>query len=104
MTNEPTFPGCVIEARPVGIFRMLDREVHDDKILAVPATDPLFDDYHDLEDIPHHFLQEVAHFFSVYKDLQHMKVEPLKWEGRKQALAEIERSMDLYAKLLRTTR
>ncbi len=104
MTNEPTFPGCVIEARPVGIFRMLDRGVHDDKILAVPATDPLFDGYHDLPDVPQHFLQEVAHFFSVYKDLQHMKVEPLRWERREQALAEIERSMDLYAKLLRTTR
>ncbi len=47
MTNEPTFPGCVIQARPIGIFRMLDRGVADDKVLAVPATDPLFSGYHD---------------------------------------------------------
>ena len=40
MTNEPTFPGCIIQARPIGIFRMLDRGVNDDKVLAVPATDP----------------------------------------------------------------
>ena len=48
MTNEPTFPGCIIQARPIGVFRMLDRGVSDDKILAVPATDPLFAEYHDL--------------------------------------------------------
>jgi len=104
MTNEPTFPGCVIEARPVGIFRMLDRGAKDDKILAVPATDPLSDSYQELEDIPPHFLEEVSHFFSVYKDLQHIGVKTLEWEGRKAAHAEIERSMDLYAKYIRTKR
>ena len=104
MTNEPTFPGCVIEARPVGIFRMRDRGLADDKILAVPATDPLFDGVLELEDVQPHFLQEVTHFFSVYKDLQHMRVEPLQWEGREAALNEIERSWELYAKHLRTSR
>lgn len=104
MTNEPTFPGCVIEARPLGIFRMRDRGLADDKILAVPATDPLFDNYLDLDNVPPHFLHEVAHFFSVYKDLQHIRVEPLEWEGRKAALAEIERSINLYAQYLRTSR
>jgi inorganic pyrophosphatase len=104
MTNEPTFPGCVIEARPVGIFRMRDRGVHDDKILAVPATDPLFEGMQELEDIQPHFLQEVSHFFSVYKDLQHIRVETLKWEGREVALDEIERSLHLYVRHLRTSR
>jgi len=104
MTNEPTFPGCVIEARPLGIFRMLDRGLADDKILAVPATDPLFDGYQELEDVPPHFLEEVAHFFSVYADLLKNKVKVLKWEGREMALAEIERALDLYAKYLRTSR
>lgn len=103
MTNEPTFPGCVIEARPVGIFRMRDRGVADDKILAVPATDPLFDGTQELEDIQPHFLQEVSHFFSVYKDLQHIRVETLKWEGREVAQAEIERSLQLYVRYLRTS-
>ncbi len=97
MTNEPTFPGCVIEARPIGIFRMRDRDVPDDKILAVPATDPLFEGYTSLENVPPHFLAEVTHFFSVYKDLQHIGVEPLGWEGREPALAEIRRSIALYA-------
>jgi inorganic pyrophosphatase len=103
MTNEPTFPGCVIEARPVGIFRMRDRGVADDKILAVPNTDPLFDGTQELEDIQPHFLQEVSHFFSVYKDLQHIRVETLKWEGREAAQEEIERSLQLYVRYLRTS-
>ena len=42
MVNEPTFPGCIIQARPIGMFRMLDRDQEDAKVLAVPATDPLF--------------------------------------------------------------
>jgi len=104
MTNEPTFPGCVIEARPVGIFRMRDRGVADDKILAVPATDPLFEGMRELEDVQPHFLQEVSHFFSVYKDLQHIRVETLKWEGREAALEEIERALHLYVRHLRTSR
>lgn len=103
-TNEPTFPGCVIEARPVGIFRMQDRGVADDKILAVPATDPLFDNYRDLSDIPPHYLEEVKHFFTVYKDLQHERVIPGDWESCEVAQAEIERALSLYAQYLRSER
>lgn len=102
MVNEPSFPGCVIEARPIGIFRMRDRGVPDDKVLAVPATDPIFDGYESLDDVAPHFLNEVTHFFSVYKDLQHVGVETLGWEGREAALAEINRSIALYAQYPRT--
>ncbi len=104
MTNEPTFPGCVIEARPVGVFHMLDRGARDDKILAVPATDPIFNATRELEDVPPHFLDEVSHFFRVYKDLQLMRVEILGWEPRSVALAEIEHAVDLYTQSLRTRR
>ncbi len=103
MTNEPTFPGCVIEARPVGICRMRDREVPDDKILAVPATDPRFDDIKTLDDVATQFRAEVEHFFSVYKDLQNIGVEILEWEDRDAASNEIERAINLYAKYLRTS-
>lgn len=102
MTSEPTFPGCVIEARPVGIFRMEDRGVADDKVLAVPATDPLYDSYRGLEDVPPHFMEEVVHFFSVYKDLQHERVVAKGWEDCEAAQAEIERSLELYAQYLRS--
>jgi inorganic pyrophosphatase len=102
--NEPTFPGCVIEARPLGIFRMRDKGVPDDKILAVPATDPLFDEMRKLSDIPSHYLEEVTHFFTVYKDLQHVRVEAMGWEDHEIAGQEIERAINLYAQSLRTRR
>ncbi len=96
MVNEPTFAGCVIEARPIAIFHMLDRDDLDDKILAVPATDPLFDDYHDITDVPRHFLKEVAHFFETYKQLQGIEVTPKGWEDAEKARETILRAMAQY--------
>ncbi len=96
LINEPTFPGCIIQARPLGIFRMLDRDQKDDKVLGVPATDPLFNDYQDLDDVPGGFLNEVAHFFEVYKDLEGHRTKPLGWEPAAVARAEIERAMGLF--------
>jgi inorganic pyrophosphatase len=96
ITNEPTFPGAIIEARPVAVFRMLDREIHDDKILAVPATDPLYEKYRDMSDVPPHFLREVSHFFEVYKDLEGQRTKPIGWEGCQAARQEILRSIALF--------
>jgi len=104
MTNEPTFSGCVIEARPLGIFHLIDRDLLDDKILAVPHTDPLFDAYRTLDDVPPHFLEEVAHFFNVYKDLEAATVEGRGWEGLETARREIDRAIGMYAHLMRTSR
>ncbi len=70
MVTEPTFPGCVIAARPIALWKMLDRGARDYKVLAVPAKDPLFGHYKDIGDVPPHFLREVFHFFEVYKDLR----------------------------------
>ncbi len=96
MVTEPTFSGCVIQARPIGLFRMKDRGEPDDKILAVPASDPLFGDYHDIGDIPQHFLQEVAHFFAVYKDLEGAHVKPIGWERAERAKERILYSADMF--------
>lgn len=104
MTNEPTFSGCVIEARPLGIFHLQDRGRLDDKILAVPHTDPLFNGFRSLEDVPKHFLDEVTHFFSVYKDLEQVEVKALGWEGLDRAYQEIERAIQMYVEMLRTKR
>ncbi|MFZ1238873.1 MAG: inorganic diphosphatase, partial [Anaerolineae bacterium] len=82
--------------RPIGIFRMLDKGVADDKILAVPARDPIFTDYHDITDIPKHYLAEVGHFFEVYKDLEGMRTKPIGWENAAAAKTEILRAMKLY--------
>src|SRR5947209_10775882 len=75
MVNEPTFSGCLIEARVVGLFRMKDKGLNDFKVLGVPHSDPLFAEYQKLDDVPHHFLREVEHFFATYKQLEGVATE-----------------------------
>ncbi|MFL5575909.1 MAG: inorganic diphosphatase [Gemmatimonadaceae bacterium] len=96
--NEPTFPGCLIEARPIGVLRMLDKGEPDDKVLAVPRHDPFHHDFHDIADIPQHYLKEVEHFFHIYKDLEGKRVQILGWEKSDVAMRMILESMDRYAK------
>ncbi|MGB8644274.1 MAG: inorganic diphosphatase [Anaerolineae bacterium] len=98
MINEPTFSGCIIQARPIGLFRMKDKGEPDDKILAVPAKDPIFGDYHEIADIPQHFLSEVAHFFAVYKDLEGAHVKTFGWERADRAKERILYAQQLFQK------
>ncbi|MFO0946371.1 MAG: inorganic diphosphatase [Planctomycetota bacterium] len=93
MVNEPTFTGCLIETRVVGLFRMKDRGVNDVKVLGVPNSDPLFASFNKLEDVPPHFLKEVAHFFATYKQLEGVTVEPGGWVCAKEALLEVDSSV-----------
>jgi inorganic pyrophosphatase len=96
IVSEPTFPGCVIQARPIGVFHMLDRGEQDDKILAVPATDPTFAGYQSLADVPPHFLRQVSHFFQTYKQLENIEVEPRGWEDADVARECILEAIRLY--------
>ncbi len=97
MVNEPTFSGCLIEARPLGLFRMTDRGDNDFKVLAVPATDPTFAEFRDLWRVPSHFLREVEHFFATYKQLEDAgDVKTLGWHDAATAHAEIEASIRRY--------
>ncbi|MGQ9493713.1 MAG: inorganic diphosphatase [Anaerolineae bacterium] len=98
MVTEPTFPGCIIEARPIGVFHMTDGVEADDKILAVPAADPLFGSYHSVKDVPPHFLAEVSHFFQTYKQLEGIEVTPIGWEDAEVARECIQRAIRLYKK------
>lgn len=95
--NEPTFPGCQIEARPIAVLKMLDRGEPDDKVLAVPAQDPYYADYHDIGDISSHYLREVEHFFHIYKDLEGKRIEILGWHDAKEAHRLIEESIVRYS-------
>jgi len=90
---EPTFPGCHIEARPIGVFKMTDEKGPDEKILCIPIADPLWNHIHDLADVPPHLLKEIEHFFAVYKDLEEKKVGIEGWEGRAVALQVIEEAV-----------
>lgn len=96
MTNLPTFTGCIVEARPIGMFRMLDKGEADDKVLAVLHYDPFFADYRDYKELPAHYLKEVEHFFTVYKDLEGARVEPIGWEGSQTAKERIGYGVNLY--------
>jgi inorganic pyrophosphatase len=96
---EPTFPGCIIEARPVGLFRMWDEKGQDEKILCVPLYDPLWNYIKSLSDVPPHLLKEIGHFFSIYKDLEKKKTRVEGWEGIESALKVIKKSKERYQKV-----
>ncbi|MDY6769449.1 MAG: inorganic diphosphatase [Candidatus Nanohaloarchaea archaeon] len=97
LMKEETFPGCAIEARPVALMRMMDDGEKDDKVLAVPAEDPAFDDIQGKDDVEDHVLKEIAHFFETYKDLEEGKeVSVNGWDGRETAIDAVEHSVDLY--------
>ena len=94
LLHEPTFPGCQIRIRSVGVFWMRDEAGPDAKILTVPATDPRFAQMHDLGDVPEHQLAEIGHFFGVYKDLEPGKDTDVRgWQNRVAADEEIERAL-----------
>ena len=93
LLEEPTFPGCLIKCRAIGMFRMRDEMGRDDKVLCVPATDPRVAKLRDISDVSEFDRLEIQHFFEVYKELEPGKgVEGYSWVGRAAAEAEIEAS------------
>lgn len=96
MVTVPTFPGCLVVVRPIGVFEMSDEKGGDEKILAVPVHDPLYDEYQDLSDVPRHFLREVEHFFAMYKELEGKQTRVLGWKERDSARRIIRTSILQY--------
>ena len=94
--HEPTFPGCQIQSRPIGVLKMLDRGEPDDKILAVPSNDPMHHEYYDIADLPRHYLKEVEHFFQIYKDLEGKRMQIKGWEKSDVAMQVIMESIARY--------
>ncbi|KIQ64136.1 inorganic pyrophosphatase [Kitasatospora griseola] len=92
--DEPTFPGCLIKCRAIGMFQMTDEAGGDDKLLCVPATDPRWSHLQDIQDVSEFDRLEIQHFFEVYKDLEPGKsVQGADWVGRAEAEAEVEASV-----------
>ena len=87
--GEPTFPGCRVRARPVGLFRMWDEKGRDEKILCVPLRDPLWSHVQELDDLPAALRAEVEHFFQVYGDLEEKKVGTEGFGSRSEAVRVI---------------
>jgi inorganic pyrophosphatase len=96
LVKEPTFAGCLIEVRPLGMLRMLDHGEADNKILTVPIRDPNHEEYFDIADLPGHFLKEIEHFFQIYKDLEGKEVQVLGWAQSVEAYREILASIERY--------
>jgi inorganic pyrophosphatase len=95
LLEEPTFPGCLITCRAIGMFRMTDEKGGDDKVLTVPATDPRMAHLVDIGDVSEFDRLEIQHFFETYKDLEPGKsVEGAEWVGRAEAEAEILASVE----------
>ena len=89
LIDQPTFPGCLMRVRPIGILRLVQENERDDKVLCVPVADPLYADTHDLCDISAHRLLEIRHFFATYTELEGREVEVGDWEGAAAAMEEI---------------
>ncbi|MFO7702599.1 inorganic diphosphatase [Psychroflexus maritimus] len=85
LVTEPTFPGCVMEVKPIGVFHMADEKGPDEKIICVPVSDPIASRLNDLKDVNNHLVAEIEHFFKVYKDLEKKKVEIGNWGDAKEA-------------------
>lgn len=96
VVHEPTFPGCVVEARPVGGLDMSDEKGSDFKVLAVPTGDPRFDHVRTLRDLAPHTLLEIEAFFATYKLLEPKDTEVLGWHEVDEAWEMIERSRDAW--------
>ena len=93
LIDEPTFPGCLIRCRAIGLFHMRDEAGGDDKIMCIPTGDPRLEHLQDLDDINEFYRLEIQHFFETYKDLEPGKsVEGAHWAGRAEAETEITAS------------
>jgi len=90
LVADPTFPGCRIRVRPVGVFHMTDEKGPDEKLICVPLRDPVWANVHDIHDVAAPYRQEIEHFFQVYKDLEEKPTETKGFGNRAEALAVLE--------------
>lgn len=96
LVTEPTFPGCVMEVKPIGVFHMADEKGPDEKVICVPISDPVWNRLNDLSDVNGHLLKEIEHFFKVYKDLEQKKVDVEGWGDLQKANTIIDECVERY--------
>lgn len=94
--DQPTFPGCVIAARPIGMLEMIDGGDRDEKLLCVPAKDPRYAEVKTLSDLAPHRLEEIAEFFRSYKNLEKKVTEILGWKGPETVQALVDECIKAY--------
>lgn len=96
--DEPTFPGCVIAARPIGMLEMIDGGDRDEKILCVPVEDPRYAQVKSLADVSPHRLEEIAEFFRTYKNLEKKVTEIQGWKDVGEVMPLVEKCVQAGAK------
>lgn len=89
LVDAPSFPGCLMTVRPIGMLEMVDQNKQDEKILAVGTNNPLFDNVHDYDQLYPHLLLEIEHFFKIYKELEAKSTSILGWKDADQARAMV---------------
>jgi inorganic pyrophosphatase len=97
LVQEPTFPGCLVFSRAIGVFHMRDEQGPTPKVLCVPATDHRLAHLRDIGDLDHFVQLEIQHFFHIYKAVEPGKsvvIDEKPWAGRAEAEAEIERALE----------
>ena len=89
-------PLCLVECRPIGVIKMIDNDMVDEKIIAVPINDPTWNSYNDISELPEHIFDEIRHFFKVYKELENKTTSVLETCGNEVAKEIIQESIEHY--------
>jgi inorganic pyrophosphatase len=96
LVDAPSFPGCLMEVRPIGVLEMLDQGIPDEKILCVGKNNPRYKDVANFSEIYPHMLKEITHFFAIYKDLEGKRVEVKGWSDADSARAKVTESQERF--------
>ncbi len=96
LVDEPSFTGCLMETRPVGVLHMVDSKENDQKILAVPNRNPRYDSIHTIDQVYPHIRREIEYFFTIYKELQSAKAKMDGWGGPREARRVINEARNTY--------
>ena len=96
LCSETLYPMTLVRCYPIGVIRMIDSGRHDDKIIAIPFDDPNYNCYHDISDLPPHVVEEMQHFFPIYKMLENKTTAVKELGNRDDAVEVIKRSLDNY--------
>jgi inorganic pyrophosphatase len=102
LVDTPSFTGCVLEVRPIGVLDMIDQGQPDEKILAVGEGNPRYEDVSNYSEVYPHILKEIKHFFSIYKDLEGKRVEVRGWKDAVAAREIISKSQKAFEDLKKT--
>src|SRR5712692_10101023 len=98
LVDAPSFTGCLMAVRPIGMLRMVDQGREDEKILAVGTNNPIYKDVHDYDELYPHVLLEIEHFFTIYKELEAKTTRIAGWQDAAQARLTVSECQARYAK------